>query len=88
MTFLVFVAVGFAGWFLCWLLGKATNPACGAVLLNEYLTTSSTVNVAYGQAVLNCSAACEMIEARSTTTGGCTALTAQNLQINIRGDWR
>lgn len=67
-------------------LGKITNPAANATLLEHFMTNAGNVNPAYKSLVLDCSAACELLVQRVTARGGtCTALTAQNLQVGNNG---
>lgn len=67
-------------------LGKLTNPAVNATLLEHFLTNAGAVNPAYKTLVLACSAACELLVQRVTARGGtCSAITAQNLQVGNNG---
>lgn len=62
--------------------GRVVNPAANATILHQFNKAGSTVNPAYKNLVLSCSAACEIFINRTSALGTtCTALTINNLQL-------
>lgn len=67
-------------------LGRFVNPPAGTTILHQFNKNNSVVNPAYKDAVISCSAACEVFVNRTSALGGtCTALTIQNMQLGNGG---